>query len=212
MHYAGDMSLWPDPTGKLVGFSGAATDPSQPPVPGVTRLPALWSADFPRPLRARPRSPDPPGLLPSYPDQNRLSIGAKLFWTKSLTSGRIISREYGRSQKSRRGRCGVKLVVEFVLLNGDKALANIKSAIKRNKQNEKRRVRNRVFRGRARTFVKKAHLALAEQNLDDARQATLEAISVLDKAAEKGVLHKNNAARRKSRLMHRLAKLEKEAA
>jgi len=92
------------------------------------------------------------------------------------------------------------------------ALANIKSAIKRNKQNEKRRLRNRVYRGRARTFVKRAHLAVSGQNLDEARQATLEAISALDKAAEKGVLHKNNAARRKSRLMLRLAKLEKEAA
>lgn len=91
-------------------------------------------------------------------------------------------------------------------------MANIKSAIKRNKQNEKRRLRNRVYRGRARTSVKKARLAMAEQNLDDARQATLEAISALDKAAEKGVLHKNNAARRKSRLMQRLAELEKAAA
>jgi len=91
-------------------------------------------------------------------------------------------------------------------------LANIKSAIKRNKQNEKRRVRNRVYRGRARTFVKKANQAAADQNLEEARQATLEAISALDKAAEKGVLHKNNAARRKSRLMLRLAKLEKEVA
>ena len=44
---------------------------------------------------------------------------------------------------------------------------------------------------------------------DAARQATLEAVSVLDKAAEKGVLHKNNAARRKSRLMRRLAALQK---
>lgn len=91
-------------------------------------------------------------------------------------------------------------------------MANIKSAIKRNKQNEKRRLRNRVFRGRARTYVKKAHQAMADQSLEDARQATLEAISALDKAAEKGVLHKNNAARRKSRLMHRLAKLEKVSA
>lgn len=91
-------------------------------------------------------------------------------------------------------------------------MANIKSAIKRNKQNEKRRVRNRVYRGRARTFVKRANAAVADQNLDEARQATLEAISALDKAAEKGVLHKNNAARRKSRLMLRLAKLEKETA
>ncbi len=91
-------------------------------------------------------------------------------------------------------------------------MANIKSQIKRNKQNEKRRVRNRVFRGRARTFVKKARLAIETGGVDDARSATLAAISALDKAAEKGVIHKNNAARRKGRLMKRLAVLEKSEA
>lgn len=87
-------------------------------------------------------------------------------------------------------------------------MANIKSAIKRNKQNEKRRVRNRVFRGRARTYMKKAITAMDNKEFETAREATAEAISALDKAAEKGVLHKNNVARRKSRLMRRLAKLE----
>jgi small subunit ribosomal protein S20 len=87
-------------------------------------------------------------------------------------------------------------------------LANIKSQIKRNKQNEKRRLRNRVYRGRARTFVKDARQTLDEGDIETARKATLEAISVLDKAAEKGVLHKNNAARRKGRLMKRLHALE----
>jgi small subunit ribosomal protein S20 len=88
-------------------------------------------------------------------------------------------------------------------------LANIKSAIKRNKQNEKRRLRNRIIRGRARTTLKKARTVLSGSDAEAARQASLEAISVLDKAAAKGVLHKNNAARRKSRLMRRLAALEK---
>jgi small subunit ribosomal protein S20 len=94
---------------------------------------------------------------------------------------------------------------------GEMSLANIKSAIKRNKQNEKRRLRNRVHRGRARSFVKEAREQIASENMDEARAATLKAISALDKAAEKGVLHKNNAARRKSRLMKRLAGLEKTA-
>ena len=84
-------------------------------------------------------------------------------------------------------------------------MANIKSQIKRNKQNEKKRVRNRVFRGRARTYVQKARLALEGENKDASIEAVREAVSVLDKAAEKGVIHKNNAARRKSRLMKRLA-------
>lgn len=89
-------------------------------------------------------------------------------------------------------------------------MANIKSQIKRNKQNAKRRLRNRYYRGRARTYVKRARMAMAEGELEDARQATLQAISALDKAAEKGMLHKNNVARRKSRLVKRLAALEKE--
>jgi small subunit ribosomal protein S20 len=90
-------------------------------------------------------------------------------------------------------------------------LANIKSAIKRNKQNEKRRVRNRIVRGRARTSVKKALSGIEEGNIEEARSATLVAISALDKAAQKGVIHKNNAARRKSRLMRHLSAIEKPA-
>jgi small subunit ribosomal protein S20 len=91
-------------------------------------------------------------------------------------------------------------------------LPNIKSAIKRNKQNEKRRVRNRVYRGGARTFVKKARTSLQGKDIQVAQQDTLEAISALDKAAEKGAIHKNNAARRKSRLMKRLAAMQKQSA
>jgi small subunit ribosomal protein S20 len=88
-------------------------------------------------------------------------------------------------------------------------LPNIKSAIKRNKQNEKRRLRNRYFLGRARTYVKQARQAIESEDLDKARAATQQAISALDKAAEKGIVHKNNASRRKSRLMKRLVSLEK---
>ena len=88
-------------------------------------------------------------------------------------------------------------------------MANIKSQIKRNRQNEKRRLRNRFFAGNARTSVKKARLSIEAGKVDDARVATMNAISALDKAAEKGILHKNNVARRKSRLMKRLATLEK---
>jgi small subunit ribosomal protein S20 len=86
-------------------------------------------------------------------------------------------------------------------------LANIKSQIKRNRQSEKRRLRNRIVRGRARTFVAKARVAIQGENPDVAKAAVVEAISALDRAAVKGVIHKNNAARRKSRLMKRLAAL-----
>lgn len=91
-------------------------------------------------------------------------------------------------------------------------MANIKSQIKRIRQNEKRRLRNRYFKGRARSFVKKARLSIQRGSLEQAIEATRLAVSALDKAAEKGVIHKNNAARRKSRLMKRLAALQKQAA
>ncbi len=91
-------------------------------------------------------------------------------------------------------------------------LPNIKSAAKRMRQNEKRRLRNRWFRGRARTFSKKAVKAMEAGNLDEARAYVQMAIKALDKAAEKGILHKNNVARRKSRLMKRLHALEAQGA
>ncbi len=85
-------------------------------------------------------------------------------------------------------------------------MANIKSQIKRNRQNEERRLRNRKFRGSARAAVRVARAGIESGTPDKA--AVLEAISRLDKAAEKGVIHKNNAARRKSRLMKALAAAE----
>jgi small subunit ribosomal protein S20 len=91
-------------------------------------------------------------------------------------------------------------------------LANTKSAIKRIKQNHKRRLRNRLFSTRARTYIKRARSAIDAGTPDEARNATLAAISALDKAAEKGIIHKNNAARRKGRLMHRLAQMDKQSA
>lgn len=87
-------------------------------------------------------------------------------------------------------------------------MANHKSALKRIRSNEKKRERNRMWRSRTRTEFKQAAVAIDAGNLEEARQATLEAVRVLDKAANKGVLHRNNAARHKSRLMKRLAKLE----
>ena len=83
-------------------------------------------------------------------------------------------------------------------------MANIKSQIKRNQQNEKRRLNNRNVRGAARTAVNQARAAFAAED-PETKEAVLKAISALDKAAEKGVIHKNNAARRKSRLMKKLA-------
>jgi len=83
-------------------------------------------------------------------------------------------------------------------------VANHKSAIKRIRINERRRLRNRIIVSRTRTEVRKARELLAAANPTEAKQATLDAIRTLDKAVSKGVLHKNNAARRKSRLMKKL--------
>jgi len=85
-------------------------------------------------------------------------------------------------------------------------LANIQSQIKRNRQNEKRRLRNRNVRGAARTADNAARKSITA-GAPETKDAIMTAISALDKAAEKGVLHKNTVARRKSRLMKALAAL-----
>jgi len=86
-------------------------------------------------------------------------------------------------------------------------VANIKSQIKRNRQNDKRRLRNRVNRGAARSAIKDARSAI-ESSAPESKDALMLAISQLDRAAAKGVIHKNNAARRKSRLVKAFAKME----
>jgi len=82
-------------------------------------------------------------------------------------------------------------------------LANIKSAIKRMRQNEKRRLRNRRIRSRTRTFVRKANALITDGDKAEAETSVQAAIRELDRAAQKGVIHSNNAARRKSRLMEK---------
>ena len=82
-------------------------------------------------------------------------------------------------------------------------MANTKSAEKRWRQSLKRRMRNRAAISTARTFVRDTvrTIRAGEPDPDKLKQAVI----ALDKAAEKGIIHKNNAARRKSRLMHRFA-------
>ncbi len=87
-------------------------------------------------------------------------------------------------------------------------MANHKSAIKRIRQSEKRRAYNRTYRTRTRTFVKRARIAQEQTDLQAATEATRAAVIELDKAASKGVIHPRNAARRKSRLMKKLAELQ----
>jgi small subunit ribosomal protein S20 len=83
-------------------------------------------------------------------------------------------------------------------------LANLKSSLKRVRRSRRREVINRVPRSAARTFVKKARRLIDEGNLEEAQQVVNRAAKALDRAAQKGVIHRNNAARRKSRLMKML--------
>ncbi|TXH02451.1 MAG: 30S ribosomal protein S20 [Candidatus Moraniibacteriota bacterium] len=82
-------------------------------------------------------------------------------------------------------------------------MANKKHSEKAARQAAKHQEVNRVYRSGARTAVRKARTAITTGG-DEATAAVMEAISVLDRAATKGVIHKNNAARRKSRLMKAL--------
>ena len=85
-------------------------------------------------------------------------------------------------------------------------MATHRSAMKRIRSSEKKRQRNRIFRSSARTYVKKARQLITEQGKTEESEAAVhQAISALDKAAQKGVIHKNNAARRKSRLIKMLS-------
>ena len=83
-------------------------------------------------------------------------------------------------------------------------MANTKSAIKRVRQSGKRRLRTRRVRTEARTYIKSARAQVEAGELEDAQKTVAQAIRVLDKAAERGIIHKNNAARRKSRLLRAL--------
>jgi len=81
-----------------------------------------------------------------------------------------------------------------------------KSAQKQVRVAERRRLRNKSVRSLCKTKITKAQRLIFSGELEPARQAVVAAISALDKAAEKGVIHPNNAARRKSRLMMKLNK------
>ena len=89
-------------------------------------------------------------------------------------------------------------------------MANIRSQIKRNRQNERRRVRNKGVRSELRTRTKRA-VTTAESGAEESAEALRLAVRRIDKAAAQGVIHKNQAANRKSRLMRRAAALEAEA-
>jgi small subunit ribosomal protein S20 len=87
-------------------------------------------------------------------------------------------------------------------------VANIKSQIKRNKQNEKARLRNKAVKSELKTAIRKFREAAEAGNVDEAVAAQRHASQKLDKAVSKGVIHKNQAANRKSAIAKRAAALQ----
>ncbi|TNE79873.1 MAG: 30S ribosomal protein S20 [Gammaproteobacteria bacterium] len=79
-------------------------------------------------------------------------------------------------------------------------MANSPQARKRAKQNEKRRQHNASLRSMVRTYIKKTYAAIASGEVEAAKAAYIAAVPVIDRMADKGIIHKNKAARHKSRL------------
>ncbi|OUX39192.1 MAG: 30S ribosomal protein S20 [Proteobacteria bacterium TMED261] len=86
-------------------------------------------------------------------------------------------------------------------------MANSAQARKRARQGEKRRVRNASQRSMARTYIKRVNAAIEAKNVEEANNAFVEAVPVIDKMITKGILHKNQAARYKSRLNKKIKAL-----
>ncbi|WP_368070742.1 30S ribosomal protein S20 [Nitriliruptor sp.] len=86
-------------------------------------------------------------------------------------------------------------------------MANIKSQIKRNRQNEARHERNKAVRSKLKTYTRRFRTAEAAGDKDAATAAFAEAAQALDKAASKGVIHRNTAANRKSGMAKSLQQL-----
>ncbi|HLQ53511.1 MAG TPA: 30S ribosomal protein S20 [Streptosporangiaceae bacterium] len=87
-------------------------------------------------------------------------------------------------------------------------MANIKSQIKRNKQNEKARIRNKAVKSSLKTSVRQFREAADAGDAEKVTQTMQAALTKLDKAASKGVIHKNQAANRKSAIARRAAQLK----
>ena len=86
-------------------------------------------------------------------------------------------------------------------------MANIKQQIKRNRKNEEARQRNKAVKSRIKTAIRRYREATAAGDLELAGERRREAGRLLDKAASKGVIHKNQAANKKSRMAHRANRL-----
>jgi small subunit ribosomal protein S20 len=87
-------------------------------------------------------------------------------------------------------------------------VANIKSQIKRNKTNEKARLRNKAVKSELKTAIRRTREAVASGDAEKATAAARLASKKLDKAVSKGVIHKNQAANKKSALAHSVSALQ----
>jgi small subunit ribosomal protein S20 len=116
----------------------------------------------------------------------------------------------GGSRFECRASARISFVVASPHLNfeGLPRVANIKSQIKRNKQNEKAHQRNKAAKSSLRTSVRKFREAADGGDVEQAQTALRAACRQLDKAASKGVIHKNQAANRKSAIAKRYAELQ----
>jgi small subunit ribosomal protein S20 len=86
-------------------------------------------------------------------------------------------------------------------------VSNIKSAEKRAKLSQQRNARNNAVKSSLKTAVKRFEKAISEKNMEQARQTIVLAIRLIDKAVTKGIVHKNTAARKKSRLQRKINQL-----
>ncbi|MEV6010000.1 30S ribosomal protein S20 [Streptomyces sp. NPDC051976] len=87
-------------------------------------------------------------------------------------------------------------------------MANIKSQIKRNKTNEKARLRNKAVKSELKTAIRRTREAVAAGDAEKAAEAARLATKKLDKAVSKGVIHKNQAANKKSAISHSVSALQ----
>ena len=94
-----------------------------------------------------------------------------------------------------------------IIKAGGIRLANNRSAIKRQKQGEKKRLRNKIIKSRIKTWIRKVREAVAVKNSEVAQKNFKEFKCLMDRAVSKGVYHKNNAARKKSRMYHLIESL-----
>ena len=86
-----------------------------------------------------------------------------------------------------------------------------KSALKRARQNEIRRLRNKNYRTRSKNVIKELRTAIADNSVDQAEEGLKKAVSVIQRSVSRGVIHKNNAARKISRLTRQINQIRASA-